>query len=153
MCEDVSISIICSSEKLKITQMNNDRELYELWFFDDSVKNQESKEHLLKCSVWIVRIYIMCNCVNVYSHIPRCNLANIYSSVAQLCLTPCNPMDCSTPGFPVHHQLPGPAQTHVHWVGDAIQPSHPLLSPSSAFTLSHIYICIEKRLHDRHQIC
>ena len=47
-------------------------------------------------------------------------------------------MDCSTPGFPVHHQLPELAQTHVHRVGDAIQPSHPLLSPSPpAFNLSH----------------
>ena len=45
-------------------------------------------------------------------------------------------MDCSTPGFPVHHQLPEPTQTHVHHVGDAIQPSHLLLSPSSAFNLS-----------------
>ena len=42
----------------------------------------------------------------------------------------CDPMDCSTPGLPVHHQLPGFTQTHVHPVGDAIQPSHPLLSPS-----------------------
>ena len=53
------------------------------------------------------------------------------------CLTLCNPMDCSTPGFPVPHHLPELAQTHVHWVGDAIQPSHPLLSPSPpAFSLS-----------------
>ena len=43
----------------------------------------------------------------------------------------CNPMNHSTPGFPVHHQLPEFTQTHVHWVGDAIQPSHPLTSPSS----------------------
>ena len=50
-------------------------------------------------------------------------------SVAQSCLTLCDPVDCSTPGFPVH-QLPELAQTHVHWVGDAIQPSHPLSSPS-----------------------
>ena len=53
-----------------------------------------------------------------------------FSSVTQSCPTLCNPMDCSTPGFPVHHQLPEMTQTHVHWVGDAIQPSHPLLSPS-----------------------
>ena len=53
-----------------------------------------------------------------------------FSSVAQSCLTLCNPMDCSTSGFPVHHQLPEPTQTHVHHVGDAIQPSHPLSSPS-----------------------
>ena len=58
------------------------------------------------------------------------------SSVTQLCLTLCNPMDCSTPGFPVLHYLPELAQTHVHWVGDAIQPSHPLLSRSPpAFSL------------------
>ena len=54
-----------------------------------------------------------------------------FSLVAQSCPTLCDPMDCSTPGFPVHHQIPGPTQTHVHGVGDAIQPSHPLLSPSS----------------------
>ena len=52
------------------------------------------------------------------------------SSVTQLCPTLCNPMDCSTPALPVHHQLPEFTQTHVHWVGDAIQPSHPLSSPS-----------------------
>ena len=53
-----------------------------------------------------------------------------FSSVAQLCLTLCDPMDCSTPGLPVHHQLLEFTQTHVHQVGDAIQPSHSLLSPS-----------------------
>ena len=60
-----------------------------------------------------------------------------FSSVAQSCPTLCNPMDCSTPGFPVHHQLLELAQTHVHRVGDAIQPSHPLSSPSPpTFNLS-----------------
>ena len=60
-----------------------------------------------------------------------------FSSVTQSCLTLCNPLDCSTPGFPVHHQLPEPTQTHVHHVGDAIQPSHPPSSPSPpAFNLS-----------------
>ena len=53
-----------------------------------------------------------------------------FSSVAQMCQTLCNPMDCCTPGLPVHHQLPELALTHVHWVRDAIQPSHPLSSPS-----------------------
>ena len=48
-------------------------------------------------------------------------------SVAQSCPTLCDPMDCSMQGFPVHHQLPELTQTHVHWVSDAIQPSHPLL--------------------------
>ena len=60
-----------------------------------------------------------------------------FSSVAQLCLTLCDPMDYSMPGFPVHHQLPKFTQTHVYWVGDAIQQSWPLLSPSPlAFNLS-----------------
>ena len=53
-----------------------------------------------------------------------------FSSVAQSCLTLCDPMNCSTPGLSVHHQLPEFTQTHVHWVGVAIQPSHPLSSPS-----------------------
>ena len=60
-----------------------------------------------------------------------------HNSVAQSCPTLCNPMDWSTPGLPVHHQLPELAQTCVHRVGDAIQPSHPLSSPSPpAFNLS-----------------
>ena len=53
-----------------------------------------------------------------------------FSSVAQSRLTLCNAMNCSTPGLPVHHQLLESTQTHVHWVSDAIQPSHPLSSPS-----------------------
>ena len=55
---------------------------------------------------------------------------NSVSSIAQLSLTLCNPMNCSTPGLSVHHKLPEFTQTHVHRVGDAIQPSHPLSSPS-----------------------
>ena len=53
-----------------------------------------------------------------------------FSSATQSCLTLCNPMNHSTPGLPVHHQLPESTQTHVHQVGDAIQPSHSLSSPS-----------------------
>ena len=53
----------------------------------------------------------------------------VFSSVAQLCPTLCDPMDCSTPGFPVHYQLLELAQTHVDWVSDDMQPSHPLLPP------------------------
>ena len=60
-----------------------------------------------------------------------------FSSAAQSCLTFCNPMDCVTPGLPVHHQLSELTQTYVYRVGDAIQSSHPLSSPSpSAFNLS-----------------
>ena len=58
-----------------------------------------------------------------------------FSSVTQSCPTLCDPVNCSMPSLPVHHQLPEFAQIHVHWVGDAIQPSHPLL-PSSPPALS-----------------
>ena len=64
---------------------------------------------------------------------------NVYflSSVAQLCPTVCNSMDWGTPGLPVNHEPPEFTQTHVHWVDDVIQPSHPLSSPSPpAFNLS-----------------
>ena len=60
-----------------------------------------------------------------------------FCSVAQSCLTVFDPMDCSTPGFPVHHQLPELTRTHVHWVSDVILPSYPLSSPSPpTFSLS-----------------
>ena len=57
------------------------------------------------------------------------NVSQSVSSVAQSCPTLCDPMNYSTPGLPVHHQLPEFTQTHVHLVGDAIQTSHPLSSP------------------------
>ena len=64
-----------------------------------------------------------------------------FSSVTQSCPVLCNPMNCSTPGLPVHHQLPEPTQTHVHWVGGAIQPSHTLSShsPPSIFPCIRIF--------------
>ena len=72
---------------------------------------------------------ILLTCYN-HDHLQFC-------SVVQSCPTLFDPMDYSTPGFPVHHQLPELAQTHVHQVGDAIQPSHPLSSPSPpAFSLA-----------------
>ena len=75
-----------------------------------------------------------------------------FSSVAQLCPTLCDPRDCSTPGFPVHHQLLEFTQTHVHWVGDAIQPSHSLSSPSPpAFNLSQ-HQALFKWVSSLHQV-
>ena len=75
-----------------------------------------------------------------------------FYSVAQSCLAFCNHMDCSNPGLPVHHQLPEFTQTHVHWVGDAIRPFHPLLFPSPlAFNLSQHYILF-KRVSFSHQV-
>ena len=82
-----------------------------------------------------VYIYICCGC-----------------SVAQSCLILCDPMDCSIPGFPGHHHLPKLAQTHVHWVGDAIQPSHPLSSPSPpALNLSQHQGCFQW-VHSSYQV-
>ena len=77
--------------------------------------------------IWVY----MCECISeLYSVFIIC-------SVPQLCPTLCDPMDWSTPGLPVHDQLTENAQIHFHWVGDAIQASHPLLSPSPpAFNLS-----------------
>ena len=73
-------------------------------------------------------------CLN---HLLYLTLTVQFSSVAQLCPTLCEPMDCSMPGFPVHHQLPELTQIHVYRVSDAIQPSHPLSSPSlRVFNLS-----------------
>ena len=99
-------------------------------------------------------IYIVCQfpwCK--YSHHDRIQIANAmlpnvhlgrhvqsvqFSLVTQSCLTLCDPMNHSMTGLPIHHQFPESTQTHVHWVSDAIQPSHPLSSPSPpALNLSH----------------
>ena len=72
---------------------------------------------------------------NIATQVKQLSEHSQFSSVTQLCPTLCDPMDCSTPGLPVHRQLPEFTQTHVHRVGDAIQPSHPLLSPSPAFNI------------------
>ena len=74
------------------------------------------------------------------------------SSVAQSCLTLCDHMDCSTPGLPVHHQLPESTQTHVGWVGDAIQLSHPLSSPSSAALNLSQHQGLYKWVNSLHQV-
>ena len=97
-----------------------------------SVGDPELCEGRCLCSLW-----------------PRASHTVQFSSFAHSYLTLCDPMDCSTPGFPVHHQLPELTQTHVHRVSDAIQSSHPLLSPSPpAFNLSqHQGLSNESVLH------
>ena len=101
-----------------------------------SAHNCHSTHHIaeqLSLSFWLCQSVVSCWSpgYNFYFWILR------FSSVAQLCLTLCNPMNRSMPGLPVLHQFPESTQTHVHWVGDAIQPSHPLSSPSPpAFKLS-----------------
>ena len=91
----------------------------------------------------------------LYTHrpvFPNINILVQFSSVVQSCLTSCDPMDCSTLDLPVHHQLPEFTQTHVHWVGDAIQPSHPLSSPSPpAFNLSQ-HQSLFKWVSSSHQV-
>ena len=82
---------------------------------------------------WGIAAY---NVVLVFS-VQQSESAIQFSSVAQSCPALCDPMNLSRPGLPVHHQLPESTPTHVHWVSDAIQPSHPLSSPSPpAFSLS-----------------
>ena len=82
--------------------------------------------YLCTCLITLTSLYCLDLCSSVQ-----------FSSVPQLCLTLCEPIDCSMPGLPVHYRLLEFTQAHVHWVRDAIQTSHSLLSPSSpAFNLS-----------------
>ena len=76
------------------------------------------REILYHCATWEAKGYL--------GRKQKSKLIVQFSSVTQSCLLLCDPMDCSTPGLPVHHQLPEFTQTQVHWVGDVIQPSHPL---------------------------
>ena len=75
-----------------------------------------------------------------------------FSSVAQACLTLCNPMNCSMPGLPVHHQLPEFTQTHVHRVNDVIQPSHPLSSPSPPAPNSSQHQGLFRQVSSSHEV-
>ena len=96
-----------------------------------STDHQKLKEYNVLQSVTLTNVIILKEITNFllkYSLPPEPPVQ--FSSVAQSCLTLRDPMNRSTPGLPVHHQLPEFTQTHVHRVGDAIQPSHPLLSPS-----------------------
>ena len=95
---------------------------FKMFFLLDPLKIQREK----KVSWW--------NCLSIFFfhlHAVKFTLFDVeLNVVVQSCLTLCDPMDCSMPGFPVHHQLPEFAQTHVHWVSDAIQLSSPLSPPS-----------------------
>ena len=75
-----------------------------------------------------------------------------FSSVAQSCLTLCDPMNRSTPGLPFHHQLPEFTQTHIHRVSDAIQPSHPLLSPSPPAPSPSQQQSLFQRVNSSHEV-
>ena len=106
---------------------------------------KSSHPHLLPLSPKVCYLYLCLFCCLMYRVIQ-------FSSVAQLCLTLWNPMDCSAPGLPVHHQLPEFTQTYVCQVGDAMQPSHPLSSPSPpAFNLSQ-HQSLFKWVSSSHQV-
>ena len=98
-----------------------------IFYIDENAKHLDGEMDTdLLCSDFLLAIMF---CHKVFSAACCC-------SVTQSCLTLCNALYCSMPGFPVLHHLPEFAQTHVHWVGDAIHPSCPLSSPSPAFNLS-----------------
>ena len=87
-------------------------------------RNMASTKIFENCLSNTLRLSLVLECLYIYIYLWW------WCSVAKSYLTLCDPMDCSTPGFPVLHHLLELAQTHVHWVGGAIQPSHPLSSPS-----------------------
>ena len=98
------------------------------------IPSQNSRKHVITGNVLFL-FYDKCLWILILmNQFLSCDLLS--SESAQLCPTLCDPMDGSMPGLPVHHQLPEFIQTHVHWVGDAIQSSHPLLSPSPDFNFS-----------------
>ena len=115
------------------------------------LSSKTSYKTVYKCIVWLFLIYPQLTTrmtFNPFTYLPTSSSSPHSTSVNEnfwmgrsvlllSCIWLCNPMDCSTPGFPVHNQLLELTQTHVHWVGDAIQPSHPLSSLSPpAFNLS-----------------
>ena len=115
-------------------EMVNNLQLKEICEFLD-LKSIWSQWNIKECANQINLYYSLLNIISK-------ELLFQFSAVTQLCPTLCDPIDCSTPGFPVHHQLPELAQTHVYRVGDAIQPSHPLSSPPPSFNVSiRVFSC------------
>ena len=91
--------------------------------FEQTLGDNKVQGRLACCSSWVAKSRTW------LSNWATTTIIMMFSSVTQSCPTLCDPMNRSTPGLPVHHQLLEFTQTHVHWVGDAIQPSHPLSSP------------------------
>ena len=104
--------------------------------------------HMCSSTCYLHYVFV----INFYHSLSSTLLSVHFSSVIQLCPTLCDPMDCSTPGFPVNHQVLQLAYTYVHRVRDVIQPSHPLSSPSpSTFNLSQ-HQDLFKRVTSSHQV-
>ena len=116
------------------------RSYYCMKCFDEWVTDIQPLVHHKKftvvCMVFRFLFYISIYTIHTYMCIYLSIGSVQFSLVTQSYLTPCNLMNHSTPGLPVHHQLLEFTQTHVHWVSDAIQPSHPLSSPSPALNAS-----------------
>ena len=115
------MSVVLRIETLQCTCVFTNKFIPNLFLFLTRSYTSELSiaKHVDEKNVWLLKVSVQ------------------FSSVAQSCPILCDLMDCSKPGFPVHHQHPELLQTHVHRVGEAIQPSHPLLSPSPpAFNLS-----------------
>ena len=108
------------------------------------------------CNVWteiiIMYMYIVYNMRTIYIYKHVCISSFQFSSVTQSCPTLCDPMNYSTSGLPVHHQLLKFTQTHVRWVGNAMQPSHPLSSPSPPAFILFQHQGPFKRLSSSHQL-
>ena len=98
-------------------------DIYTLWILCIKYITNDIYTLLILCIKYITNENLLYSTSNLM-------LSVQYSSVAQSCPTLCDPTNHSTPGLPVHHQLPEFTQTHIHRVSDAIQPSHPVLSPS-----------------------
>ena len=110
------------------------RNINNLRYADDTTLMAESEEELksllMKVKEESEKAVLKPNIQNPKIMASRLISSVQFTSVSQSCPTLCNHMNCSMPGLPVHHQLPEFTQTHIHRVSDAIQPSHPLLSPS-----------------------
>ena len=134
------VSFWCTAKWTNYLCIYSPRFSSELWWVYYSFLKKIYLSYLISCH-YFDRFFF---CLRCFCYLVGCLffcvflLASIqFSSVAQLCPTLCDSMDCSTPGLPVHHQLQEFTQIHVHWVGDAIQPSPTLSSPSPpAFNLS-----------------
>ena len=106
-----------------------------------SIESVMPSNHLILCRPLLLPASVFPS-ISVFSNDSVFSQLSVqFSSVPQSCLTLCDPMNLSTPGLPVHHQLPEFTQTHVHRVGDAIQPSHPLLSLNSSHEVAKVLEC------------
>ena len=100
------------------------------------IPGQRTRSHMLQLRVHMQQLKILHAATKTHRNQINKFFFKKFSSVAQSCPTLCNPVNLCTPGLPVHHQLPESTETHVHWVGDVIRPSHPLSSLSPALNLS-----------------